>query len=514
MSAPVSLLPSLGGWSLPAPSVPGLSDDEQALMLGLASKLMVRVPQILTRWAYYDGLQRMQNLGISIPPQLSGVRTVVDWPRICCDPLVQRADVSGFRLPGATDVDSEFSEWWALNDMAGEFPLAILDSLVTGCGYGIVGSPDTPGDAPLVTVESPLNMTVTWDPRTRSVLNGYQAFEVEGSFESVLYLPNKTIFMKRQDQESGWAITDVDEHNFGEPPVVRIVNRARTSDREGRSQITPAVMNTTDSACRSLLGMEIAREVYSIPHLWIIGAPESSFQDSQGNPKSALDMAMTKVIGLERDAEGQAPTVGQLHTFDPAVFTKIINEHAQLMASYTGFPPSHFGQTTTANPSSADAIRVAENGMDRAGVQVQRQTTAPVRKLGQLMWRVANNGAELPDELKQLAVDWTDARTPTPSATTMAITQQIQAGSIPAVSDVTLGALGWTPLQRAQLAQDRANDPAQSLIDEIGTSLQAKDIIAAIRLLKAGGMPTPQPDPTAVPGVTPAPMPFTPPATP
>jgi hypothetical protein len=37
-------------------------------------------------------------------------------------------------------------------------------------------------------------------------------------------------------------------------------------------------MNTTDSACRSLLGMEIAREVYSIPHLWIIGANESAFQ--------------------------------------------------------------------------------------------------------------------------------------------------------------------------------------------------------------------------------------------
>jgi hypothetical protein len=71
-----------------------------------------------------------------------------------------------------------------------------------------------------------------------------------------------------------------------------------------------------------------------------------------------MDMAMTKVIALERDEEGELPQIGQLTAFDPAVFTKMIDEHAQLMASYTGFPPSYFGQTTTANPSSADAIRV------------------------------------------------------------------------------------------------------------------------------------------------------------
>jgi hypothetical protein len=64
-------------------------------------------------------------------------------------------------------------------------------------------------------------------------------------------------------------------------PVVRFPNRSRVRDREGRSEITPAIMNTTDSACRSLLGMEIAREFYSVPHRYVLGASESDFQDSR-----------------------------------------------------------------------------------------------------------------------------------------------------------------------------------------------------------------------------------------
>jgi hypothetical protein len=473
VTAPVSLLRPQLGWTLPAADPQGLSDDEQRLVNGLSAKLTVQTAPMLLRWSYYDAEQRLQNLGISVPPQLAGVRTVVDWPRICVDPLVQRAQLAGFRLPKATEVDDELAEHWAANDMDGELPLAVLDSLVAGRGYLIVGSPDVAGDSPLVTVESPLNMAVMWDPRTRQVTDAYQSYEVEGVYRAVLYGRDQTVSMSR-GEFGPWVIDNRDVHNFGEVPVVRLPNRARSSDREGRSEITAAVMSTTDSACRSLLGMEIAREVYSIPHLWIIGAPESAFVGSDGTAKSALEMAMTKVLALERDEEGQAPTIGQLTAFDPSVFTKIINEHAQLMSSYTGFPPSYFGQTTTANPATADAIRVGHNGLDRRAGQVQTQTTGPVRRVAQLIWRFAHGGASLPAELRRLEVDWVKAATPTPAATSDAVTKQISVGAIPPTSDVTLGELGYSPLQRARLAQDRAVDQAQQLESELTSSLAAR----------------------------------------
>ena len=474
VSAPVSLLPPLVGATLPPPTADGLSDDEQRLVAGLASKLTVQATYIGLRYLYYDGEQAIRNLGISVPDVLAGVRQVVDWPRVCVDRLVERAsEIDGFRLPNSTEVDTELYEHWQANDLDSEFPLVQQDSLVGGRGYMIVGSPDVPGDSPLVTVESPLNLTMVWDPRRRMVTSAYQSYEVEGVYRAVLYLPDVTISMSR-DQQSQWVVDKRDQHNFHEVPVVRFANRPRSADREGRSQITAAIMNTTDSACRSLLGMEVAREAYSIPHIWLLGGRESDFVDSQGNRKTALSMAMTALNAIERDEEGQLPQMWQAHAFDPSVFTKIINEHAQLMASYTGFPPSYFGETTTANPASADAIRVGNDGVDRGGKRVQLQATASLRKVGQLTWRFAHDGAELPVEMRRLAVDWVDASTRTPAATGDWIQKQIAEGSIPATSDVTLKANGWNAVQRARLAQDRANDPAQFIITALANTLVAK----------------------------------------
>jgi hypothetical protein len=474
----VSLMLPESGAMVGAPQVNGLSDDEQSTLLGLAFKLTTQNIYSLLRYAYYDGLQRMQNLGISVPPQLAGVRTVVDWPRICVDPLVQRAVPDGFRLAGATDVDSELLEHWHANEMDAEAPLAFLDSLVTGRGYMIVGSPDVDGDSPLVTVESPSNLALSWDPRTRRPTCAYQSYEVEGVFRAVLYLPDQTISMSRA-QNSQWLIDDRDEHNFGEVPVVRFPNRARTLDREGRSEITAPIMNTTDSACRSLLGMEIAREVYSIPRLAILGANESDFVDASGAPKTAIDMAMNKILALERDEDGNAPTLQQLTAFDPSVFTRIIDEHAQLMSSYTGFPPSYFGQTSTANPASADAIRVAENGLVRRAEQVQGQFTGPLRQVMKLVWRFAHDGADVPEEIRRMAVDWQPAATQTPAATTDAVAKQIQVGAIPATSDVTLSRLGYSAVERERLDIDRKVDVGAQVLAELSSSLQIKEARAA-----------------------------------
>ncbi len=214
-------------------------------------------------------------------------------------------------------------------------------------------------------------------------------------------------------------------------------------------------------------------------------------------------MVMTAINAVERDDAGEVPTMWQAQTFDPSVFTKIIDEHAQLMASYTGFPPSYFGQTTTANPASADAIRVGLEGVEHGGSRVQLQATAPLRKIGQLVWRFAHKGEPLPQEMRRLAVDWVSPATVTPAATTDAVSKQIAEGSIPATSDVTLATLGYTPTQRARLAQDRANDPAMAIVTALANSIVtklARADNAIAKDLETAGVITP-----ALVGATPAP---------
>lgn len=476
MTQSTSLLPQISGTNLP-PASPqtGLSDDERALVVGLATKLGTLSWPMRIVQSYYDGEQRLANLGVSIPPSLSGVRTVVDWPRICVDPLVQRAVIDGFRLPGETDTDTELWAHWQANNLDAEFPLCALDALTLGRGYMIVGSPDTPGDSPIVTVESPFNLAMNWDPRTRKVTAAYQSYEAEGVFRAVLYLPDVTVTMSREQYASAWAVDNRDKHGFGQVPVVRFANRQRSTDREGRSEITPSIRNTTDSATRTLLGMEIAREFYSIPHRYILGATESDYKDADGNAKSALDMVMSKFLAFERDEQGNAPTVGQFQAFDPSVFTKIIDKHAMLMASYTQYPPEYFGQTNTANPASADAIRSAQDGLNRRGRQVQNQFSDPAEQVMCLVWRFANKGADLPDAMRQLETDWSPVETATPAATSDAIFKQVQMGAVPPTSDVTLSKLGYSNVERLRLAQDRAKDAAASELAELAASLAAKE---------------------------------------
>lgn len=508
-----SLLPQLTGSMMVAPNVTGLNPDDQVLILGLSAKLNLLSYTGLVRESYYNGLQRLADLGVSIPPQLSSVRTVVDWPRICVDPLVQRCVVDGFRLPSDVDVDDDLTEIWQANDLDAEAPLCFLDSLVQGRGYMIVGAPDTPGDSPIITVESPLNLAMNWDPRTRKALAAYQAYQAEGLFRAVLYKPNYDIKMSRDStKQMVWQVDDVDEHNFGEVCVVRFPNRQRSADREGQSEITPAVMNTTDSACRSLLGMEIAREFYSVPHRYILGAKESDFQDAAGNPKSAIDMVMSKMLAFENDDQGNGPTVGQFQAFDPSVFTKILDSHAQLMASYTQFPPAYFGQTTTANPASADAIHAAQDGVNRRGSQVQNQFSDPLERVMRLAWRFANGGQQVPVEMRRLETDWVDVGTATPEGTSMALHNQIQAGSVPPTSDVVLRRLGYSAVERARLTIDRRSDQGAGLLAELANSLLGKDarvdkaIAADLTPTVPGtaGQPTPTP-PATIPAAPVAP---------
>jgi hypothetical protein len=470
-----SVLPALpGGFLPPANPVAGLTDDERALIAGLQQKLSYLSTSMMVSQAYYDGTQPLANLGISIPPGLAGIRTVVDWPRICIDPLVQRAVVDGFRMPGQTDTDDDLWGYWQANNLDGEHPLCVLDSLTLGRGYMIVGSPDIPGDAPIITVESPFNLACNWDPRTRRVTAAYQAYEAEGTFLGVLYTPTATIFMSRT-LTTNWAVDNRDEHHLGNVPVVRFPNRARTADREGRSEITPSVRNTTDSACRTLLGMEIAREFYSVPQKYGLGMAESFFFNADGTPKSAWDASISKFLGVERDDRGEVPTVGQFKAMDPSVFTKIIESYAQLMSSFTQFPPDYFGVHSIANPASADAIRSAQDGLNRRARQVQNERSDPLEQVMCLAWRLAHNGADLPDAMRRLETDWARVETPTPAAMSDAIYKQVAMGAGPAWSDVFLSELGYSANERKRLAQDRAKDPAAAELSELAQSLAAKE---------------------------------------
>lgn len=449
------------------PELPLLSldDDESRIFEGLRSSLAANRWDLELVNAYYDGLRTITDLGISIPPQMRGLHTAIGWPRVGVDAVDGRLDVDTVRYADGSD-SAELTEMWDANQLFHESQLAHLDALVYGRSYMAVGTGacGTSECPPLITVESPMDMTVDYDVRARAATAGLREFtDDDGERGWVLYLPDATITLTEGAQ--GYVVIDRDDHGMGVVPIVRFSNRQRIAQRAGASEITPEIMSITDAACRTLLGMEVSREFFAAPQRYILGAAEGAFVDQEGEPLGAWETYIGRVLGLERDEDGNLPEVGQFAAGDPSAFTRVLDLYARIMASLLAVPPQMLGYTTD-NPASADAIRSAESGLIKKAERKQHLFGTPhadALRLG-LLWR----HGELPEPARHIDVMWRNPATPTLAAQTDAASKLVQAGILPPDSDVTLEMVGLTGEQRARVRADRQRSQARQVLAQIG----------------------------------------------
>ncbi|MEU1434064.1 phage portal protein [Streptomyces sp. NPDC005786] len=457
--------------SIPELPLLHLSDDELALIQMLRGDMLRDRWSLLLRDAYFNGEQLIRDLGISIPPQLRGLHTIIGWPRVGVESLEERLDLEAFRWADGAD-SSDLSEIAEANDLLDEASLAHTDALIYGREYLAVGSGDCGKDCPpLITVESPLDMTLMWDARLRMGTAALRECAADSYIESgpeermlVLYLPDQTVTCL-PSQSGGWEVVDRDMHQLGVVPVVRMANRQRTADRVGKSEITPDVMSITDAACRRLMGIEVAAEFFGAPQRYILGASESAFQDAEGNAKSAWETYIGRVLALERDEDGAVPTVGQFAAHDPSGQTKIIDLYARIMSAQFGLPPHMLGYTTD-NPASADAIRSTEAKLvKRSERRIRRFGSAWQQAMRLALW--VRDG-EPPDKTRRIETVWRNPATPTLAAQTDAAVKLVQAEILPADSDVVLEMAGLTESQRQRVRADRRRSSAGSaLLDRL-----------------------------------------------
>ncbi|MFJ9633826.1 phage portal protein [Streptomyces sp. NPDC101175] len=435
-----------------------LSDDELALIGLLRADMLRDRWELQLRDCYFNGEQLVRDLGISIPPQLKGLHTVIGWPRVGVESLEERLDLEAFRWADGSD-STELTEIADANDLFDESSLAHLDALTYGREYLAVGSGDCGGDCPpVISAESPLDMTLMWDARLRMGTAALRECAADTYIESgpeermlVLYLPDQTV-MALPNASGGWEVVDRDMHGLGVVPVVRLANRQRTADRVGKSEITPEVMSITDAACRRLMGMEVAAEFFGAPQRYILGASESAFQDAEGNAKSAWETYIGRMLALERDEDGNVPEVGQFSAHDPSGQTKIIDLFARIMASQMSVAPHVLGYSSD-NPASADAIRFADNRqVKKAERRIRRFSRGWQDAMRIALW--VRDG-EPPDKTRRIETVWRNPATPTLAAQVDATVKLVQAGVLPADSDVTLEMAGFTETQRQRIAADR-----------------------------------------------------------
>lgn len=458
--------------TMTTPTLPllGLSEAEQRLIMTLQAQGIRDRAEMELNEAYYLGEQVIQNLRIAVPEELEFLRTLVGWPALAIDPYVERLQADCFRQTDATDGDAHLMELMEANGFAAEQSLAYTDALSMSRAYWMVGSPAERGDAPVATVESPKNMSVLWDLRGTTARAAMQEYVAEdGRPRGALVIPKQTVHLATDDSGK-WVIVNRDQHDFDFVPVVRMANHARSNNRDGRSEITPAIRSITSAACRTLLGLEVAREIYSVPQKVILGATEDAFVKSDGSVATAWETYITKTLGLERDENGEVPDIKQMQAYDPGVFTKLLDWYASAMAGMVAATPQDLGLYTQGNPASADAGVVAESRRDRRAVRMQRQFGSPLVKMAQMVIRF-ENGGHLPTEYERLAVDWDPVTMETPAITSDAVTKEISVGAVPPTSDVVLKRLGYSAVERQRLEQDRKREDGRQAARALAESL-------------------------------------------
>jgi hypothetical protein len=345
-----------------------LNDDEQATLNRLNTRLNRDVrgfggPRGRRRIgfnsldAYYDGEQRLEQLGIAVPEDLRQFVTIVAWPGTQVDSIVERCRVDGFRLPGKPEADSGMWEIWQANDLDTESPLARVDSKVFGRGYYCIGSNEDIPELPLITVESPMEMTHEWSNRKRATTSAARFYDDDAGpkteRKATLYLPNSTTWLVRG--KNGWEIEDRDDHELGRTPVVPLPNRQRTHARYGSSQMG-RIITLTDAAARALTNAQVATEVMALPQRFAAGMTAADFKDPVTQETLT---AWEAYFGSVWASANKDAKFGQFQAADLGNFTKIVSHYAQLVSGVTGLPMRYLGQLSD-NPPSADGIRADE----------------------------------------------------------------------------------------------------------------------------------------------------------
>lgn len=412
---------------------------------------------------YYDGEIRLASMGVSLPPQMAQLATVINWPRMYVDSLEERLDIEGFRIAGQPGLDDRLWDWWQQNDLDNESSLGHTEALVTGRAYIVVGFNDEDPGTPIITVETQRALTAHVDPRTRKVREALRLHRPNQQGQptaATLYLPDVTRYFVKAP--GGWVpdpdIEDV-EHGLGEPPVVPLVNRARIGDREGRTEMAD-VMGLTDAACRALTNLGGAQELLAVPQRYVLGATENDFVDQDTGERIPTWLAY---IGRIWALENPEASVGQFTAADLRNFTEVLNQYARMVSGITGLPP-HFLGFSSENPASADAIRSSEARLVKKAERRARSFSGPWETAMRLAIRLVDGQ----EDASRLETVWRDPSTPTMSASADAAVKLFQAGLIP--RQAAWDALGYTAEQQRQYDAVMSDDLMERLIRSVGAT--------------------------------------------
>ena len=413
-----------------------------------------------TRFAYYDGRNRLKDFGISTPPELLNVETVVGWPNKAVMSLAERSRFDGFTASGA-ELQAALDSISARSRLRIKYRQAVESEGVHGCCFATVGMTKQGARIDIWDAE---HAAARWDEAKGRIAYGITVSVSQGfPIEITLHSEDADVLVW-QDDNALWQWAAY-QHGMGRPLMAAFTYRPTQRKPLGQSRITRAVMSITDSAVRVALGGDISFQFAVAPQKYLLGADKRAFAH-----KTRWEAYIGNIMAVGRDGNGDLPQYGQLPQASMEQTVSYMRLLAARFSGETNVPISQLGIIHD-NPSSAEAIYAASEPLIIECQDLNDGSRETLRELAQMALAAQLDVPvdELPDEWRDFTPNF--ANPAMPSVVSMADAAVKIASAVPgfAGTEAFWKMLGMPEDTRREIDDQVTEANAQALLTRLFT---------------------------------------------
>ena len=346
------------------------------------------------RFRYYNGKNVLKDFGISIPPQLLNVETVVGWPQKSVDALAVRSRFDGFTA-SSYEVQNLLDDISARSRLRVKYRQGVQSELIHSCCFATV-SVDEDGE-PCIDLHSAETAAARWDNGLGRIAYGMaiNLFDDGAPVDVSLYTDDAVVHA--WDTGAGWWDYEIEEISMGRPAMEVFAYRPTYRRPFGQSRITRAVMSITDSAVREALRTEISAEFFTSPQKYLLGADPEAFANT-----TKWEAYIGNIFAVGRDENGDMPQFGQLMQGTMTPHSDYMRSLAARFSGETNIPVSQLGIIHD-QPASAEAIYAANESLVIDAEDLNDSNREALRSIATMAM-----AARLDVPLKQLPAEYKD----------------------------------------------------------------------------------------------------------
>lgn len=355
----------------------------------LRNKLIAKKGRVMLRYSYYDMKHLARDFGISTPPDLKNIMSVLGWCGNAVDALADRLTFQGFGNDayGLNDI-------YRMNNMDILPDSAILGALISACDFIYIA--EGADGFPQMRVIDGRHATGIIDPITNMLKEGYAILEFD-EFDAPLteayFIAGETVIYEKGKKP--YSVKNPAPY----PLLVPVIYRPDATRPFGHSRISRACMSLVDSAMRTVKRSEISAEFYSYPQKYILG------MDPNAEEMEKWKVTMSSMLRIDKDDDGDHPVVGQFQMAAQTPHSEQLRVLAGLFAGETGLTLDDLG-FPSANPSSSDAIRASHETLRLKARKAQKNLGVGLLNAGYLAACVRDGYSYKRNQLSYTELRW------------------------------------------------------------------------------------------------------------